>query len=523
MTTGDVKYTTSEQFTAILLDVALDLTLTLPGKKRYQRLVEAVKRVFPCDAAALLRLTSDGGLLPVAIEGLHPSLLNRTLDPSIHPRLNAILSSRHPVRFAADDPRPDPYDGLVEKEKDGHLHVHACMGASLYVDENLVGALTLDALKPGSFDHVPDQDIATFAALAAAAMKTAGLIDALESLAEKRGIVARTLVADALQREGGNLVGNSDPMEQLKREIDIVAKSDLSVLLQGETGTGKDLVARLLHARSSRSDRPLVYINCAALPESMAASELFGHRKGSFTGATEDRAGKFELADGGTLFLDEIGELPLSIQPVLLRALQSGEIQRIGADEPLKANVRVIAATNRDLPHEVKTGRFRPDLYHRISVFPIEVPPLRERGNDLRLLSEHILDRARARLGLQPLQLSADSLRMMKDYTWPGNVRELEHVLTRAALRAAQQESGSRITLTPDMFDLPTRMPAPPTQDLANSVLPVRSLRVEVDNFQRELIRHVLEEVGENWSKAAEKLEVDRGNLYRLGKRLGVK
>lgn len=517
--------TTPHHVGNVLLDIALDLTQNLPGAERYQRLVQAVQRVVPCDATALLRLADDGALEPIAVEGLDDATLHHRFLPSEEPRLKAILSSREPVRFAADDPRPDPYDGLVEAEsaEDGHLHVHACMGCSLYVNDVLVGALTVDALEPGAFDQVRDQDVATFAALAAAAMKTAGMIDALERMAEKRRQVAKTLVDDALQREGGTLVGISPAMEALKREIALVADSDLAVLLTGETGSGKDLVARVLHARSPRADRPLVYVNCAALPESMAESELFGHRRGAFTGAIEDRAGKFELADGGTLLLDEIGELPLSIQATLLRALQSGEVQRVGSDEHLQVDVRILAATNRDLASEVKQGRFRADLYHRLSVYPVHVPSLRERKGDIPLLADHLLSRARARLGLGPVALAPEARSELEAYPWPGNVRELEHVLTRATLRASAREGRERITILVQDLDLPGVETLPPQEEPAVKDEALPSLRQAVDDYQRRLIRRALDAAGGNWSRAAELLQVDRSNLFRLAGRLGLR
>jgi anaerobic nitric oxide reductase transcription regulator len=202
----------------------------------------------------------------------------------------------------------------------------------------------------------------------------------------------------------------------------------------GETGVGKELVARHVHAGSRRREEAIIHVNCAALPESVAESELFGHVAGAFTGAVRDRAGKFEVADGGSLFLDEIGELPLSLQPKLLRALQQGEIQRIGSDRLHRVDVRIIAATNRDLISEVERGRFRADLYHRLAVYPIRVPALRERREDIPLLATHFADSTRRRLGLGPLRLGEDVRERLAAADWPGNVRELENVVNRAVL-----------------------------------------------------------------------------------------
>lgn len=510
---------------AVLLEVATDLTAALSTEARYQRLVEAVRRVFPCDAAALLRL--DGGdLVPVATVGLVPETLERRFDPALHPRLDAILKSRYPVRFPADDPRPDPFDGLVVGVRKKRIPVHACMGCSLRVGTDLVGALTVDALVPGAFDGVEDAVLALFGALAAAALRTAGLIDSLSRLAERRGLVAETLVEETLRTQGGEILGDTPAIRALRQEIRTVAASDLPVLITGETGTGKELVARTLHALSARSRQPLVQVNCAALPEAIAESELFGHEKGAFTGAVSHRAGKFEIADGGTLFLDEVGELPLSIQPKLLRALQAGEIQRVGRDRVQRVDVRILAATNRDLAAEVRLGRFRPDLYHRLSVYPIRVPPLRERRPDIPILARHFVDRSLVRLGVRNASLSGETLAALQGYDWPGNVRELEHVIVRGILRAAAGRSpGELVVVEPSHLGLGGEAPAPPLAASAEpsgiSVPLGLGLRAAVAEFKRRYVDATLRQSGGTWSEAARRLRQDRGNLYRLRARLG--
>src|SRR5690606_21126651 len=258
------------------------------------------------------------------------------------------------------------------------------------------------------------------------------------------------------------LIGRSAPMRALLKEIATVAASDLTVLITGETGTGKELVARAIHYGSQRSGRPLISVNCAALPESLVESELFGHVAGAFSGAASSRRGKFEIADGGTLFLDEIGELPLTAQPKLLRALQSGEIQRVGSDEHIKVNVRIVAATNRDLAEEVRAGRFRADLYHRVSIYPLHVPPLRERGRDILLLAGNALERNRASLHLRGLRLAPDAQQALLSARWAGNVRELEHTVSRAALKATAEGRGSDRIVTIERRHLD--LPEPPVQ-----------------------------------------------------------
>jgi anaerobic nitric oxide reductase transcription regulator len=510
----------------VLLEVATDLTAALSTEARHQRLVEAVRRVFPCDAAALLRLEGSE-LVPVATAGLSDEAMRRRFDPSRHPRLDAILRARYPVRFPADDLLPDPFDGLVAGSRKKRLPVHACMGCSLRVGSELVGALTIDALDPRAFGAVDDADLALFAALAAAALRTAGLIESLSRLAERRGLVAESMAEETLRAQGGEIVGRSPAIVALRREIETVAGSDLPVLILGETGTGKELVARRLHALSARARQPLVQVNCAALPESLAESELFGHEKGAFTGAVATRAGKFELADGGTLFLDEVGELPLSTQPKLLRALQSGELQRVGQDRVQKVDVRVIAATNRDLAAEVRAGRFRPDLFHRLSVFPIRVAPLRERREDVPLLAARLLERSLVRLGARRASLSPATLAVLESSDWPGNVRELEHVILRGLLRAtAGRSPDEAAVIEPAHLGLGGEAPPSPATtapSMPGTGVPLGlAYPAAVDAFKRSYLEATLAACRGSWTEAALRLGLDRGNLYRARRRLGL-
>ncbi|MFD2435306.1 sigma 54-interacting transcriptional regulator [Modicisalibacter luteus] len=258
-----------------------------------------------------------------------------------------------------------------------------------------MGALTLDALTPGTFDERAQDDLQRFTLLAEAAVRMTRLEQDVCRLRLARSDTAR----DIRERQEDEIIGQSSTIRQLLDELKVVADSELPVLLTGETGVGKELFARHLYQNSQRRRRPLIQVNCAALPESLAESELFGHVKGAFSGAGNARAGRFEAADGGTLFLDEVGELPLSIQAKLLRTLQNGEIQRLGEDEPRHVDVRIIAATNRNLHDSVRAGHFRADLYHRLSVYPVPIPPLRERGSDVLVLAGHFLELNRARLG----------------------------------------------------------------------------------------------------------------------------
>ena len=252
------------------------------------------------------------------------------------------------------------------------------------------------------------------------------------------------------------VIGTSAVLQNVFRSIEQVAPTDYTVLIQGETGTGKELIARAVHNRSPRRNKALIKLNCAALPANLIESELFGHEKGAFTGAIDKRIGKFELANGGTIFLDEIGELPLELQPKLLRVLQEKEIERVGGKGSIPCDVRVIAATNRDLYQEAAAGRFRQDLYYRLNVFPINLPPLRDRKEDLTLLSTYFLQKISKKLGKKLSGLSEASLVQMNEYSWPGNIRELEHLLERAAIMSTTQE----VSLLEPLSMNSTRIPA---------------------------------------------------------------
>jgi anaerobic nitric oxide reductase transcription regulator len=502
---------------APLLELTLDLSADLPADERYKRLVAVAHKMIPCDAIALLRL--DGGVfVPVVVDGLRGEAVARRFAPSEHPRLSAVLAARGPVRFR-DAEMPDPFDGLFASGGDVRSRVHACIGCPLVVEDEVIGALTFDALDPAAFDHVEDETIAMLAAIAGVAIHTSILAEALDRVAHHDHVVARQLVRETLERMGGQLIGQSAAMVRVRQEIEMLAGSDLTTLITGETGVGKELVVHAIHGTSRRGDHPLVHVNCAALPEQLAESELFGHVRGSFTGAVDHRAGKFELANGGTLFLDEIGELPLSIQPKLLRVLQSGEVQRVGSDKTLHVDVRVIAATNRDLAAEVRAGRFRGDLFYRLSVYPLHVPPLRERTDDIPLLSGHFLDLAQERLGIAHLRVSVEARRLLREHAWPGNVRELEHMLLRGALRASEGRPGDTVVIEAMHLDLAPRASVAPAQAAA-AHLPLRDA---VDGFTRHLVTTTLANCNNNWAEAARRLGLQRGNLHRLAARLGLR
>ncbi len=313
---------------------------------------------------------------------------------------------------------------------------------------------------------------------------------------------AEYLREELAQVQGSDeIVGCSRPMLRVLRDVRQVADTDTTVLVQGDTGTGKELIARAIHAGSPRAGRPLVKVNCAAIPENLIESELFGHEKGAFTGATRTRDGRFAIADGGTIFLDEIGELPLSLQPKLLRVLQEGEFERVGSDRTRTTDIRVIAATNRDLEREVEEGRFRSDLYYRLAVFVIEVPPLRERGEDVVLIARRIAERLAADLGREPPEIGPQAARRLMAYDWPGNVRELQNVVERALITS--RDIGHELDTAPAV--------AQPV-DAASAPAPEAPIltTAEMREFERSNLVRALESSG--WKVAG-----DDGAARRLG------
>jgi len=314
----------------------------------------------------------------------------------------------------------------------------------------------------------------------------------------------------------GAMVGSSPKMIELYKEIARVAPTRSTVLILGESGTGKELVARAVHQNSPRKDKNFVAVNCGALTESLLEAELFGHAKGSFTGANADRRGLWEEADNGTLFLDEIGETSLAMQVKLLRALQEGEIRRVGSTNNRLVDARIIAATNRNLETEVKAGNFREDLFYRLSVVTLNVPPLRERAADISILVEKFLLKARQNVGKENLRFSDDALKTLQIYEWKGNVRELEAAVEYAALRARGNE------ILPE--DLPVKLLSDEFK-LAATRFHLSELYADLpslEELERRYLLHVLEKAENNRTKAAEILGVDRRTLYRMAERFKI-
>jgi len=312
------------------------------------------------------------------------------------------------------------------------------------------------------------------------------------------------------------LVGSSPQMAEVRALIARAGPTETRVLISGESGTGKELVAAAIHASSPRAGAPFVRVNCAAIPRELIESEMFGHERGSFTGASERRTGRFELADGGTLFLDEVGDLGVEAQAKLLRALEGGEVERVGGERPVPVDVRVVSASNKDLPRAAEEGRFREDLLYRLNVFPIHIPPLRERPGDVPELVRHFTALLAARNGRPPAEVTPAAMDLLVRHPWPGNVRELANIVERLVILAPNP--------TVERDDVAAVLPP---SGAAAGVLPSLGAREvvltdELDRFERTLITRALSAAGGNVAEAARRLATDRANLYRRMRRLGI-
>lgn len=321
-----------------------------------------------------------------------------------------------------------------------------------------------------------------------------------------------------LGRPQAELVGETPPMRKVRDAIAQVGPTEARVLIYGESGTGKELVAHAIHAVSRRAGKPFVSVNCAAIPRDLVESEMFGHERGAFTGATDRRLGRFELADEGTLFLDEVGDLNHEAQAKLLRVLETGEIQRLGAERVQRVDVRVVAATNQRLDQAVAAGSFREDLYFRLNVFPIEIAPLRQRLEDLPALVRHLALRVRP---IRPPEFTADALASLAAYEWPGNVRELANIVERLAIIGGDEIDAALVREVLPRATAPTTVGVPPA-DFAGGANDGRSLSNLLDDYERALVREALARASGNVAEAARALQTDRANLYRRMKRLGL-
>jgi Nif-specific regulatory protein len=413
----------------------------------------------------------------------------------------------------------DTTSGELSSESLQGASIRSTIGVPLWQKEDIIGVLQIDnRALPSMFTSGDVDAVAVLAANASLAVANARLIHRLEVTEEQLARENDFLKGRERARRGGGtaIIGQSPAFAELLSQIGKVADTRVSVLVEGETGSGKELVAASLHYRSRRRERLFVAQNCAALPENLLESELFGHKKGSFTGATEDRRGLFELADGGTLFLDEVTETPLSLQAKLLRVLQEGEVRPVGASHAKHVDVRVVAATNRNLEREVAEGRFREDLYYRLKVFPLRVPSLRERRGDIPLLAGHFLEKYSNEMGKPVTGYAQTTMELLMAYDWPGNVRELENEVQRLVI---QVDPGNFVTDA--LLSAKIRKVESAREDAG--VPKVRgSLKEMMDQVERHVVAEALRAHGNNKTSAAKALGITREGLHKKLKLLGI-
>jgi transcriptional regulator with GAF, ATPase, and Fis domain len=390
------------------------------------------------------------------------------------------------------------------------------IGVPLWQGEDIVGVLQVDNRAASGIFKEKDLDLLMLIAQSAShGVVRARMLAKLKRAEERQRTENTYLKSREKTRRFEGMIGESAAIQRLTSQLRKVVDTRVTVLIEGETGTGKELVASAVHYWSNRADRLFVAQNCAAMPENLLESELFGHKKGAFTGATEDKKGLFELADLGTLFLDEVGEMPLSLQAKLLRVLQEGEVRPVGSNTTRKVDVRIVAATNRTLENEVREGRFREDLYYRLQVFPLRLPPLRERGDDVLLLAAHFLERYAREFGRSSATFSQEASELLRAYNWPGNVRELENEVQRLVI---QMDEGESIVAPRHLSSRIGKV-----EGATLRVLPAGGeLKDMMDEVERAILRASLDEHDNNKSATAKTLGITREGLHKKLKKFGM-
>jgi transcriptional regulator with GAF, ATPase, and Fis domain len=484
------------------LNVLLDFSRALNSIRGLapleEKVLESVLAIVPADQAAIL-LTENGVVGFASIVGRHrrlgpnqpirasQTILHRVLEDNL-----AVLSND----VQSDETYQDA-DSLLERR------VHSVLAVPLEVQDKILGVLYLEASSPGVlFDSDLLQLVTTMGNITALAIENARHV-------EKLGGENRRLVEELTIHH--SMVGESKAMREVYAFVSRVAGRDSTVLISGESGTGKELVARAVHMNSERADKPFVAINCAAITETLLETELFGHERGAFTGAVAQKRGKLEVAEGGTVFLDEIGELALPMQAKLLRVLQEREFERVGGTRPIKLDVRLIAATNRDLKEASRTGAFRPDLYYRLNVVSLHMPSLRERREDIALLAAFFAAHYAEKVKRRVSGISPEAQSCLTRYDWPGNVRELENAIERAVVL------GSTELILPE--DLPDAI----LEETAASGEPVSALHEGIRDAKKALIERAIEQARGNYTEAAGVLGVHPNHLFRLIRTLNLK
>jgi Nif-specific regulatory protein len=474
-----------------LFQLLRDLSGRVETQEVLTRIVNAVLERFPKARAVAIHMT-DG------VSEFVPEMVRVRATDGPAPRMSTTMLRRAVERrelVAYADGQGAPSASV--------MGLAGAVIVPLLAGDDVIGALHVDS-RDAAFSADDLGFLAIVGTHAAASLGSARRFRALQL--DRQALAQENAALKALPRP---ILGNSDTLKDTLRQMERVARTQTSVLLTGETGTGKELAARFVHAYSTRAVKVFSALNCGALPENLLESELFGHKKGAFTGAVRDHAGVFESSDGGTVFLDEIGEITPAVQVRLLRVLQEREVQPVGATRPQKVDVRIVAATNRDLKAEVQAGRFREDLYYRLAVFPIRLPPLRERRGDVELLAEQFRQAATARHGKRVPGFTTEALSTLARYPWPGNVRQLEHEIERAVILAQDAEPIGMA----DLSSAVTGGTPLPTTQLAEAELPVGALHEVMEQLERRVVARCLADHGHNRTRAAQTLGISRQAL----------
>jgi transcriptional regulator with GAF, ATPase, and Fis domain len=482
----------------VLLEFSRNLNSVRGLAALQEKVLEAVLAIVPADQAAVL-LSEDGGAGFSSIVGRH-----RRLGPNQPIHASQTIFSRvleeNLAVLSNDVQSDDAYreaDSLLERK------VHSVLAVPLEVQGKMLGVLYLDASFPGArFDSDLLEFVATLGNITALAIENARHLERLGG--ENRRLYEELNIHHSM-------IGESKAMHEVYDFVSRVAGRDSTVLISGESGTGKELVARAVHANSGRTDKPFVAINCAAITETLLESELFGHERGAFTGAVSQKKGKLEVAEGGTVFLDEIGELAVPMQAKLLRVLQEREFERVGGTRPIKLDVRLIAATNRDLKEASRTGSFRPDLYYRLNVVSLHMPALRERREDIPLLAAFFAAQYAEKVKRRVAGISPEARACLQRYDWPGNVRELENAIERAVVLGSTE-----LILVEDL-------PDSILEETAASGEPVSALHDGIRDAKKVLIERAIEQANGNYTDAAKILGVHPNHLFRLIRTLNLK
>ncbi len=490
------------------LNRLIEISLALMSAREVEDVVglilESGTELFAAEGCSLALIDHEAEALSfVAMEGAAKTRPFRI--PLSQGIAGHVARSGEPV--LVNDTEHDPRF-LKRVDRDTGFSTRSLLCVPMRRHDQVIGVMNaLNCRRVGGFD---EEDVRLLMALAGLASA------ALDRARDEERLRSATMLLREQTDTRYHLVPTRNPrMKEVLRIAKTAARSSSTVLLLGESGTGKEVLARTIHNQSGRREQPFIGVNCVALTPTLLESELFGHEKGAFTGATSHKKGKFELADGGTLFLDEIGDLAPDLQTKLLRALQEREIERVGGEDSIRVDVRVIAATNKDLQTAMRNKEFREDLFYRLNVITLTIPPLRERAEDVAALCTHFLMRACQAVKKPPMQLTEEAATVLTRYAWPGNVRELANVMERIVVLT----EGRMVTRT----DLPGELLASPAQASTEQRAPRGSMSDQVKAFKRNLVRDALAAAGNNQTRAAELLDVKQSNLSRMMRTLGLR